>query len=73
MNPMNHEAQKFFNLLIIGVTMEEINNLVNEEIIELYKIFNELMTNEPESLKRIYRHYYEWLQSTVYWDGQVVT
>lgn len=53
--------------------MEEINDLANEEVIELYKIFNELMTNEPESLKRIYRQYYEWLQSTVYWDGQVVT
>lgn len=53
--------------------MEEINDLASEEVLELYKAFNELMTNKPDSLKRIYKQYYEWLQSTVYWDGQVVT
>ncbi len=53
--------------------MEGINDLASEDLLELYKLFNELMTNKPDPLKRIYKQYYEWLQSTVYWDGQVVS
>jgi hypothetical protein len=44
-----------------------------QEIAELYRLLNELMADESlDSLKRIYKQFYEWCQGLIYWDADLL-
>jgi|GEM_PF-6958973 hypothetical protein len=51
--------------------MEEMHTPESAEIEEMFEAFNEILMEKPESFKKMYKQFYDWWQSIVYWNGEL--
>lgn len=51
--------------------MQEVYSEVEEMHEELYRLFNRIMMEKPEEVRKMYKQFFNWWQSIVIWNGEL--